>query len=97
MRKVKFAAHRGYMEFYPENTMVSYKAALAQPVDQVEIDLHMTSDGEIVMIHDHTVDRTTNGTGWVKDKTLAEKLQMARDSKKSKILEKDKEINAKYK
>lgn len=72
MRKVKFAAHRGYMEKYPENTMVSYKAALEQAIDQVEIDLHMTKDGEIVMIHDHTVDRTTNGTGWVKDKTLEE-------------------------
>lgn len=72
MKRVKLAAHRGYMGKYPENTIVAYKAALSLDIDQVEIDLHMTSDGEIVMIHDHTVDRTTNGKGFVKDKTLAE-------------------------
>lgn len=72
MRQVKLAAHRGYMEKYPENTIRSFKEALKLDIDQIEIDLHMTSDGEIIMMHDHTVDRTTNGTGWIKDKTLAE-------------------------
>ena len=72
MNKVKFAAHRGYMEKYPENTIRAYKEALKHDIDQVEIDLHMTSDGEIIMMHDHTVDRTTNGTGFIKDKTLKE-------------------------
>ena len=72
MNKVKFAAHRGYMEKYPENTIRAYKEALKHDIDQVEIDLHMPSDGEIIMMHDHTVDRTTNGTGFIKDKTLKE-------------------------
>jgi glycerophosphoryl diester phosphodiesterase len=76
MKRVKLAAHRGYMEKYPENTITGYKAALRYDIDQVEIDLHMTSDGEIIMMHDHTIDRTTNGTGWIKDKTLAEMREL---------------------
>ena len=66
------AAHRGWRSQYPENTIPAFKAALELGVDQIEFDVRMTRDGELVIIHDATVDRTTNGTGAVKDKTFAE-------------------------
>ena len=66
------AAHRGWSEKYPENTMIAYKKAAELGVDQIEIDVRVTKDGELVIIHDATVDRTTNGTGKVEDLTLAE-------------------------
>ncbi|MFT9266834.1 glycerophosphodiester phosphodiesterase family protein [Oenococcus sp.] len=65
-------AHRGYKLVAPENTLPSFKAALKYPIDGLEIDLHMTADGELVIIHDETVDRTFNGQGYVKDMTLAQ-------------------------
>ena len=70
--KVRVAAHRGNSRWFPENTLPAFESAFTLPVDQMEIDLHMTKDGEIVMIHDHTVDRTTDGTGLVREKTLEE-------------------------
>ena len=63
---VRVAAHRGNSRYFPENTMAAYRSALTLPVDQIEIDLHMTKDGEIVMLHDHDVDRTTDGHGPVR-------------------------------
>ena len=66
------AGHRGYSARYPENTMLSYRAAHDAGVDMLEIDLHLTRDGQLAMIHDRTVDRTTNGSGPVCDFTLAE-------------------------
>ena len=66
------AAHRGWSAKYPENTMAAYKAAAELGVDQIETDIRITADGELVLIHDATVDRTTNGTGLVREKTLAE-------------------------
>ena len=70
------AAHRGWSTKYPENTMPAFEAAIALGVDQVEIDVRVTRDGELVIIHDPTVDRTTNGTGKVCDKNLAELLTL---------------------
>ena len=69
---VRIAAHRGNSKYYPENTLIAFRSALTLPVDQLEIDLHMSKDGHIVMMHDHAVDRTTNGTGLVRDLTLAQ-------------------------
>ena len=66
------AAHRGWSEKYPENTLEAFQAAIDLQVDQLEIDVRITKDGELVIIHDATVDRTTNGTGKVCDYTLAE-------------------------
>ena len=57
---------------YPENTYISFAAALAAGADGIEGDLHETSDGVIVLIHDDTLDRTTNCTGPVATRTLAE-------------------------
>ncbi|KGI86415.1 glycerophosphodiester phosphodiesterase [Exiguobacterium sp. s6] len=61
--------HRGYSAKYPENTISAFKAALPH-VDGIELDVQLTRDGRLVVIHDETVDRTTNGSGFVKDMTL---------------------------
>ncbi|MBQ8526105.1 MAG: glycerophosphodiester phosphodiesterase [Clostridia bacterium] len=66
------AAHRGWSTDYPENTMLAYEKAIEIGVDQIEIDVRITKDGELVLIHDATVDRTTDGTGKVCDMTLEE-------------------------
>jgi len=65
-------AHRGGAGLWPENTMHAFAEALALGVDVLEMDLHGTADGALVIIHDSTLDRTTNGTGAVGALTLAE-------------------------
>ena len=65
-------AHRGASSYAPENTFAAYDKALAMGVNHVELDVHLTRDGHIVVIHDDTVDRTTDGQGRVADFTLAE-------------------------
>jgi glycerophosphoryl diester phosphodiesterase len=70
---VVFVAHRGGMiPGYPENTLAAFRQAIKYGVDAIEIDLRGTKDGKIVIIHDVTLTRTTNGTGMVGDHTLAE-------------------------
>ena len=64
--------HRGSLGTEPENTLRSFRRAVADGCDEVELDLRVTSDGELVILHDATVDRTTNGTGEVASLTLAE-------------------------
>jgi glycerophosphoryl diester phosphodiesterase len=64
--------HRGAKGHAPENTMISFMTGADLGVDAVETDVQLSKDGEVVLIHDHTVDRTTNGHGFVKDMTLAE-------------------------
>lgn len=71
-QNIYVAAHRGWRAKYPENTMEAFKAALELGVDQIETDVRVTKDGELVLIHDATVDRTTNGSGNVSDMTLAQ-------------------------
>lgn len=66
------AAHRGWRSKYPENTLAAFRAALELGVDQIETDVRVTADGELVLIHDATVDRTTNAEGNVCDMTLAQ-------------------------
>lgn len=70
------AAHRGWSTKYPENTMPAFVAALEIGVDQLETDIRITEDGELVLIHDKTVDRTTDGTGLVCDYTLEQLQQL---------------------
>jgi acetyl esterase/lipase len=60
-------AHRGNHEVYPENTLAAVEAAIRSGVDYVEVDLRTTRDGQLVLCHDETVDRTTHGKGKVKD------------------------------
>ena len=66
------AAHRGLSSRYPENTQEAFRAALECGVDQIELDVRITKDGEAVVIHDDTVDRTANASGKVCDMTLDE-------------------------
>jgi len=66
----KVFAHRGASGYAPENTLAAFDLARELGSDGVELDVQMTKDGELVVIHDETVDRTTDGTGWVKDLTL---------------------------
>ncbi|WP_078594872.1 glycerophosphodiester phosphodiesterase [Evansella clarkii] len=65
-------AHQGGEHLAPSNTMEAFRMADEMGVDVIEFDVHMTSDGYLVAIHDNTVDRTTDGTGRVNDMTLAE-------------------------
>lgn len=65
-------AHRGFSGEYPENTMLAFKKAIEAGVDGIELDVHFSKDGELVIIHDEHIDRTCNGTGRVCDYTLAE-------------------------
>lgn len=71
-QNIYVAAHRGWKAKYPENTLEAFQAALTLDVDQLETDVRVTKDGELVLIHDATVDRTTNGSGPVCALTLAE-------------------------
>ncbi|WP_426369823.1 glycerophosphodiester phosphodiesterase [Pseudocolwellia sp. HL-MZ7] len=64
--------HRGAMGHEPENTILSFRKALALNVDAVELDVYVCKTGELVVIHDDKVDRTTNGKGYTEDKTFAE-------------------------
>lgn len=66
------AAHRGASGTHPENTLVAFEEAIRLGAHQIEFDVQMTKDGHIVLMHDATVNRTTNGTGAVSDLTLAE-------------------------
>lgn len=65
-------AHRGTPDVEPENSLPSFQLALAQGADVLETDLHFTRDDEIVLFHDHTVDRMTDGQGALRNYTLAE-------------------------
>ncbi len=65
-------AHRGASSLAPENTMAAVYAALDLGVDMIEVDVHRTSDGELVVIHDVAVDRTTDGEGFLNRLTLAQ-------------------------
>lgn len=70
--EVLVAGHRGMKAFYPENTLLSFRKALEQKVDMLELDLNLTRDKQVVVIHDNTLDRTTDGTGYIHDFTLSE-------------------------
>ncbi|WP_190138082.1 glycerophosphodiester phosphodiesterase [Streptomyces longispororuber] len=64
--------HRGVMGVEPENTLRSFVAAQAAGLDVIELDLHLSKDGTLVVMHDADVGRTTDGTGLIAEKTLAE-------------------------
>ncbi|MFF4710828.1 glycerophosphodiester phosphodiesterase [Streptomyces eurythermus] len=64
--------HRGVMGVEPENTLRSFVAAQRAGLDLIELDLHLSKDGALVVMHDAEVDRTTDGSGPIAEKTLAE-------------------------
>lgn len=63
-------AHRGFKGKYPENTMLAFKKALEAGASGIEFDVHLSKDGQLVIIHDETLERTTDGLGLVGEKTL---------------------------
>lgn len=65
-------AHRGFSGKYPENTMLAFQQAATTGCAGIELDVQLTKDGEVIIMHDESIDRTTNGHGLVRDYTLAE-------------------------
>ena len=65
-------AHRGFSGSYPENTMLAFQKAIEAQCSGIELDVHLARDGRIVIIHDETADRTTDGRGFIKDMDYAE-------------------------
>ncbi len=63
-------AHRGAKGYEPENTLIAFQKAIDLGCDGIELDVHLSLDGEIIVIHDETIDRTTNGKGFVNQMTL---------------------------
>jgi glycerophosphoryl diester phosphodiesterase len=72
MPKPEIVAHRGGAGLWPENSLTAFREVRSLGVDQIEMDVHLTADGELAVIHDPLLDRTTNGQGAVAAKTRAE-------------------------
>ncbi|WP_147804948.1 glycerophosphodiester phosphodiesterase family protein [Alkalicoccus halolimnae] len=70
--KTAVFAHRGYSSKYPENTMLAFRKAVEAGAEGIELDIQLTQDRELAVIHDSTLDRTTDGSGLVREKTLKE-------------------------
>ncbi len=70
--RVTIVAHRGASAIAPENTLSAFRLAESAGADLVELDVHLTADDEVVVIHDETLDRTTSGHGLVRERTQAE-------------------------
>lgn len=71
-RSILKIAHRGAKGYEPENTLSAFQKAFDLGCDGIEIDVHLSADGEVIVIHDETVDRTTNGQGRVSELTSSE-------------------------
>ncbi|APB31378.1 hypothetical protein BHY08_05765 [Vagococcus teuberi] len=75
-KMTKVIAHRGSKGTHPENTLPAFQEAIDVKADGIELDVQLTCDGKLVVIHDEKLNRTTNAKGWVKDLTLAEIKQL---------------------
>ena len=77
MKKPILLAHRGFSGEYPENSPIAFEAAVQKTAcDGFESDVHITKDGKLVIFHDATLERTSNGTGYLKDYTYDELMQL---------------------
>jgi len=72
VRRTRLAAHRGGAALWPENSLLGFRNALALGSDLIEFDVHLTADGALAVIHDPTLDRTTDATGPVAGRTAVE-------------------------
>lgn len=72
---IEITAHRGASAYSPENTMPAFRLAEKMAADSIELDVHMTRDGKIVVIHDEKIDRTSNGSGVIAEMELSELLR----------------------
>ena len=70
--RMLLGGHRGNPDELPENTLASFRSAIDLGVDLIELDVHRSEDGGLPVVHDHLLDRTTNGSGFVRDHTMAE-------------------------
>lgn len=75
-KKTQIIAHRGASFLAPENTMAAFHKAIEFGADRIEFDVQLSKDKKLVVIHDYTVDRTTNGSGFVRDHTLRSLKQL---------------------
>lgn len=75
MSKTLLLAHRGFSGKYPENSPCAFEAALDYPCDGFESDVHLSKDGALIVFHDPVLERTSNGTGYLKDYTYEELLK----------------------
>jgi len=73
--RILLGGHRGNADEFPENTLTSFRSAIDLGADLIECDVHKSEDGALAVIHDHLIDRTTNGRGLVRDHTMAELKQ----------------------
>lgn len=69
---ISILGHRGGAGLWPENSLAGFRNAIALGIDAVELDVHVSRDGEVMVIHDNTLERTTHGTGFVQDRSSAE-------------------------
>jgi glycerophosphoryl diester phosphodiesterase len=69
---MKIFGHRGASSIYPENTLEAFNECIRLKTDGIELDVNLSKDNELIIIHDETLDRTTTGTGFVQDHTLEE-------------------------
>ncbi len=81
------AAHRGGALLWPENSLLAFRNAIALGVDFLECDAHLSREGEVVVIHDPTLPRTTTGAGAVRERTLAELRALRLKDKDGKVTE----------
>ncbi|MDF2608401.1 MAG: glycerophosphodiester phosphodiesterase [Bacillales bacterium] len=83
---MKIFGHRGASSIYPENTLIAFEECVRLGVDGIELDVNLSKDNELIVIHDETLDRTTTGKGQVHDLTLEEiKKFKVLDSKTSQL------------
>lgn len=74
-KSFRVIAHRGASGYAPENTLAAFQKGLDLGADMLELDIHMSKDGELVVVHDATLERTTNGVGYIKNHSLKELKQ----------------------
>ena len=75
--KTKIIAHRGASAYRPENTIEAFSLALEQRADGIELDVHLTKDGRVVVAHDERLERVSNGTGCINNYTLSELKELS--------------------
>jgi glycerophosphoryl diester phosphodiesterase len=81
------AAHRGGAQLWPENSLLAFRNAIALGADFLEFDVHLRKDGEVVVIHDPALERTTTGAGAASDRTLAELRTLRLKGRDGKVTE----------
>ena len=85
--KFIISGHRGYCAKYPENTLLSFQAAIELGVDMLELDLHLSADGVPMLMHDNRLERTSNGSGLLREKTCTELKRLDAGGWKAKYFE----------